>query len=386
MAKIIKGDKRGRPGKWILDFYDQDGKRRRETFDTQKEAKDALTDRLGDVRDRTYCAPAEIPTLQVLGEAWLAAKSAEGLKPSTVSGLENHVHDHILAALGTKRVDLVTVKDVEVLRASLTTEKELAARTVNKSLASLKAIFAYAISSSYVTRNPAAAVKSVKLSASDSVSTDSVPNAEDVAKLIDSASAGLYRTFFMAAAHTGAREGELLALTWNDVDLDERKLSIRRSLSWAKTRAERKTVKGARSTEPKTESGTRTISIDDELVRELRRWKVACPRNAEGELGLVFPNLAGDPLHRRSLHKHGLVPALTAAKLEHFTVHSLRHFHASALILAGIPIPEVSARLGHANPSITMKVYTHFLRGAESKAAATIALLMKGARASEAVA
>ena len=81
MAKVIKGEKRGRPGKWIVDFYDQDGKRRRETYDTQNEAKDALTDRLGGVRDRTYCAPAEIPTLQVLSEAWLTAKSSEGLKP-----------------------------------------------------------------------------------------------------------------------------------------------------------------------------------------------------------------------------------------------------------------------------------------------------------------
>jgi integrase len=55
------------------------------------------------------------------------------------------------------------------------------------------------------------------------------------------------------------------------------------------------------------------------------------------------------------------------------------------LLLAGVAVPEVSARLGHKNPAITMKVYTHFLRGTESKAAETIAGLIRSAR-SEAVA
>ncbi len=279
----------------------------------------------------------------------------------------------------SSRIDLVTLKNVETLKAKQVTEKALAPRTANKTLAALKAIFGYAISNSYVTRNPAANVKPVKLGKSDSVTAEDVPSTEDVAKLIEAASPGLHRTFFLAAAHTGAREGELLALEWSDVDLDARTLSIRRSDSWAKTRAERaeKKVRGSRAYEPKTDAGRRVVRIDDDLVRELRRWRLQCPR---GKRGLVFPNAAGDPLHRRTLHKQGFKPALAAASLRSFTVHSLRHFHASALLLAGVPVPEVSARLGHKNPAITMKVYTHFLRGTESKAAETIATLMRSVR------
>jgi len=90
-------------------------------------------------------------------------------------------------------------------------------------------------------------VKPVKLGKSKSVTPESVPSAEEVAALIEAAPPGLTRTFFLAAAHTGAREGELLALSWEDVDFDGRKLKIRRSDSWARTKAEHaeKTVKGA---------------------------------------------------------------------------------------------------------------------------------------------
>jgi integrase len=182
---------------------------------------------------------------------------------------------------------------------------------------------------------------------------------------------------------SGARSGELLALTWDDVDIDARTIVVRRSLSWARTRDERESVEGGRFFEPKTEDSGRSLSIDDELARELRKWKLACPPS---KLALVFPTLAGTPLHRRSLHKHGLLPTLKAAELPHFTIHSLRHFHASALLLAGVPVAEVSSRLGHKNAAITMHIYTHFLRGAESRAAETIAAVIRAVRGGENVA
>ena len=94
---------------------------------------------------------------------------------------------------------------------------------------------------------------------------------------------------------------------------------------------------------------------------------------------MVFPSPTGESLHRWSLYNRIMGPA--ALKLERrFKVHALRHFHASALLLAGVPIAEVSARLGHKNAAITMRVYTHFIRGAETKAAEIIAGVMRAAR------
>jgi hypothetical protein len=131
--KIVKGDTRGRAGKWMLDFYDQGGKRRRETYATQKAAKAALAFRLEQLREGTYHAPAEIPTLRQVAEAWLVAK--QDRRPSTVAGDETYVAAHIVPALGTLRLDQVTVADVEWFRERLRTT--LAVRTVNKLLAAL---------------------------------------------------------------------------------------------------------------------------------------------------------------------------------------------------------------------------------------------------------
>jgi integrase len=192
------------------------------------------------------------------------------------------------------------------------------------------------------------------------VTPEEVPTPEEVTRLLDAAAPGRTRTFFLVAVHTGAREGELLALTWDDVDLDARTVTIRRTVSWAKTTAEREAgLKGARFYEPKTRAGRRVLELPEELVPELLKWKLACPPS---RMGLVFPTADGRAFHRRMLHKEGLVPALEAAKLRHFTVHSLRHFHASVLIQQRVPITEVAARLGHASPAVTMAVYAHFLR------------------------
>ncbi len=102
--KLINGEKRGRPGRWMIDYRDQHGVRHNETFATMKEAKAAMVDRAGEVKGRTYCAPAQLPTFQEVAEAWLTAKGLEGLRPSTIAGLENHVHDHILPAQAAENV------------------------------------------------------------------------------------------------------------------------------------------------------------------------------------------------------------------------------------------------------------------------------------------
>jgi len=76
----------------------------------------------------------------------------------------------------------------------------------------------------------------------------------------------------------------------------------------------------------------------------------------------VFPTLEGKPVCRDWLLRVAFHPALALARLRRVTFHTLRHSCASAMIAGGAPITEVQHRLGHANPAITLQVYSAFLQ------------------------
>jgi integrase len=214
-----------------------------------------------------------------------------------------------------------------------------------------------------------AAAEAEHVGGGDEVSVDAILNPAEIRKLLDEATAGYYRTLFTTAFVTGMRSGELLASRWRDVELGEGgrgKIYVRRSLSWS--RVDREEEVRARFYPPKTKAGLRTITIASELVAALKVWKVQCP---PGEL--VFPHTDGKPNCRDRVLRVGLYPALRRADLRQVNFHSLRHSCASAMIAAGAPITEIQHRLGHASAAITLRVYSHFMRDAETDAADRLA-------------
>jgi len=110
--------------------------------------------------------------------------------------------------------------------------------------------------------------------------------------------------------------------------------------------------------EPKTKTSTRTIPLEASLVRDLRLWRLACPKGAED---LVFPNLGGKPMGHANLLQRGFFPALRRAGLRRIRFHDLRHSFASLLLASGEDVVRVSRLLGHASPKITLDVYSHAL-------------------------
>ena len=128
------------------------------------------------------------------------------------------------------------------------------------------------------------------------------------------------------------------------------------------------TTKGGRS---------RTVSIDSETVAILRehRRQQAAERLAAGSAwndtgGLVFTSRWGEPLYpdtvsalmTKLINAHNRSVAPPAEPLPHARLHDLRHLHATTLLLAGVPVHVVAARLGHADPAVTLRVYSHVLR------------------------
>ncbi len=171
------------------------------------------------------------------------------------------------------------------------------------------------------------------------------------------------------ALATGMRRGELLALRWQDIDLDRGRITVARSLEQTKA--------GLRFKETKTRHGRRNITLPISAVADLRaHWRERQEIRLRLGIGksppdsLVFCDIEGNPTIPQSVSQ-AWGKVAEAAKVE-ATFHSLRHTHASHLIAAGVDILTISRRLGHASPTITLDVYGHLMPQTDDKAAAAI--------------
>jgi integrase len=110
-----------------------------------------------------------------------------------------------------------------------------------------------------------------------------------------------------------------------------------------------------------------------------RRWRLACPPS---KLDLVFPTVDGNPLFRTTILRV-FYRSLRKARLRQVRFHSLRHSFASGLIATGAPITEVQHLCGHANPAITLKIYSHWYRSVETDAVGRFTSSVLGGTAEE---
>jgi len=182
----------------------------------------------------------------------------------------------------------------------------------------------------------------------------------------------------MVALFTGIRRGELLALRWRSVDLDGKKeMKVQEALEETKAH-------GLRVKKPKTKSGIRPISLPDivlDALREHRRrqleLRVALGLGRLPDDALVFPADGGGHRSPRSFSSYWADQA-AAIGAPDVTLHALRHTHASQLIEAGIDVVTISKRLGHSNPTITLRIYAHSFRDRDDKATDAINSALAG--------
>ncbi len=357
-------------GRYQIDYRDQNGVRHRESFDREKQARATLDERRTKVREGEYIPPQNIPTFEEMAGRWLeekkhnAGRDGKPVKETTLQHWQNHIRHHLIPTLGRYRLDRITTNLIEEMRFRWrdSGKTPLSPPTVNKLLTTTAAIFDEAIRLDKTKHNPAGKAKRIGVGSVEAqgngekdgqeVRPEQVYTPEELNRLIESATPGLYQTIIMAIALTGKRHGEALALQWGDMDFKAEKILIRRT--WPDIYKNDEPVFYI----PKTKSAVREIPIPPELVSALERWKLPCPIS---KWDLVFPKEDGRPQDRKTILRGALYPAIRRAKIKKLDIHALRHTYASILLSQGTPITEVSAYLGHANPQITLQVYSHWL-------------------------
>lgn len=175
----------------------------------------------------------------------------------------------------------------------------------------------------------------------------------EISALRDSCRGDWMFAFVELALATGCRRGELLALEWSDVNWTARSISVSKSVEQTRAGLRIKCTKGKRP---------RMFTLPVIAIEALQSQKLV----THGRL--IFPDEVGDYL-KPDLVSQLIVRRIRKAGIPDASLHSLRHAHATNLLSRGVPLPVISARLGHANPNVTARIYCHALALDDQRAA-----------------
>jgi integrase len=262
-------------------------------------------------------------------------------KAATHADYERTVRRHLVPFFGELYIrDIDTQRVQQYVTARI--KEGLEARNINKTVTTLHLMFQSAIVWGYSEDNP---TKLVSRPREKKKEMDYL-NPEEVRRLLVASQELplVYFPLFATAVFSGARLGELLALRWADIDLEQGLVFIRRSYS---------SEYGV--SEPKTAQSRRAVHISPKLISILRAYK------ADSSFMLVFPNRNGQPLSRQNILQRYLHRACDSAGLRHIRFHDLRHTYSALMIAAGENMKFIQRQLGHSSIRTTMDTYGHLL-------------------------
>jgi len=350
MACIAK-----RRDRWVIDAYDQHGKRYRKTLPagtTKGKAKEILREVEEKIERRMFAHEKKIPTFSEVAKGWLEHKKPN-VRITTWEMYSGHLKHHF-NDLDRIRIDMISTTTVEKWIAKRQTDG-MCIGMLRKIIVTFNQIMAYAVRHKMIDSNPVRDAERPRRKMDDVVKGNiAVLAPEQIRALLEATPNQKHRTLFLTAIMTGARLGEILGLRWSDVDFEKKQIHIRR------------TFNHERFFTPKTKGSIRSIDLAPMMVLELRKWKLVSGGNNDK---LVFPSEVGSPIGPQNLTRRYFKPALKVAGLPEIRFHDLRHTYASLLIEQGENIKYISSQLGHASTTITLDVYSHLMKS-ENQAAA----------------
>ncbi len=348
MACIAK-----RRGRYVIDFYDTYGKRRWITMPKGTTKKKA-TEKLREIEDRLrrgiYLPDKKIPTFKEVGENWIEYKKPN-VRASTLKMYKGHLKHHF-PDVNPIKVNRITTLTVEKF-ISCRQKKGMNLTTLRKLIVTFNQIMNYAVRHQYIHNNPVRDAERPRNQGKVQKHHIRILSPSNISAFLESEKDPKYKTLFMLAIMSGARQGELFGLKWTDIDWFNNQIHIQRTFN------ERAWYK------PKSKTSDRKIDLGVSMMSQLKLWKIACPPT---DLGLVFPNEAGNPINHGNMLRRHFYPAMKATGIKKIRFHDLRHTYASLLIEQGENIKYIQSQLGHASPVVTLNVYAHLMKSVNQDA------------------
>ena len=317
------------------------------TGKTQKEVSQKLKKATAAIDAGTYTAPSRMTV-----GAWLDTWTTEylgGVKPSTVAAYKSTVKNHLKPGLGAIRLDELNAHTIQSLYNRLGDTRS--PKTVKNVHGILHKALQQAVINRYIPFNPAEACVLPRAERKELKPLDDAL----ISAFLKAVKGHQFEDLFRVALFTGIREGEILGLCWDVVDLDKGTIHIIRQLQKISGEWVLVTTKNSKG---------RTITLAPFVVQILRTVKHQQLENrlrygdCWEDSGFVFTNELGQHLNRHTVLKHfKKIMAQIGSPETRF--HDLRHSYAVASIRSGDDIKTVQENLGHATAAFTLNVYGH---------------------------
>lgn len=333
-------------------------------LETRRLAQRELAKRLEKINSFSY-RPGRTSTLAQFVESWRENVLALR-KPSTAKTAEWHLRAYLIPKLGKLKLEELTQETIQQLVSVLS--RRVARHTLLNIVGTLGGILKNAKAYGYTCGNfsrDALVLPVTKISKQPRFFS-----ADEVARILSTATEEPYRTMLSIAALTGLRAGEVCGLSADSVDLERKTITVTQSAWYGRLQT------------PKSKSAVRTVPIPDilcdALMAYLRKWK---PNPAR----LLFVTCTGKPHSANKVVQRKLWPVLDSLKIPRAGFHAFRHAASTLLIDLGASPATVQAQLGHSDPRITLSAYSHTVDKSQREAVERLAeiLIPKDAKTAE---
>jgi integrase len=336
---------------------------------TKKHAEKEMYKILNEINNNVY-VEANTKTFGQFLEDWLDVYIKPNKSPTTYAGYERHVRKYIIPALGNKKLQQLKVIDIQKFYNSLLEESPLSGKpmkpkTIQNIHMNIRAALSQAVKLDLIKKSPADNVilpKTRKYKAE-------IYDQDEVTILMEKVKDTDLEVPISLAVGLGLRRGELLALTYDDVDFENSKIMIKHN--------QVQVGKEILTKEPKTESSIREIELPKTLVSLLQkeRRKYYEKKMKAGadfkDHNLIVCKEDGEPIKSNSFSQK-FRRFLARHDLKKLRFHDLRHTNATLMLKYGINPKVAQQRLGHASISTTMDIYSHVITEVEKEAAAKL--------------